>query len=414
MPASRSVALGFWIGSGTRDEPPDKGGISHFIEHLMFKGTARRSARDIAETFDSIGGDLNAFSAKEYVCYYARVIDQHVPLAMDVLTDMIEHSLFRPRDIGAERKVVLEEINMHEDAPADLVFDHFDRQLLSGGPLSRRVLGTTTSIRNITRRDILAFVRDNYNSHNIVVAGAGNLRHNDLVKLVRGRFENTEGKTSRTPAAELPATGSVAVYQRATQQAHICYGVEGLPVNHPDRFALAVMDIILGGGMSSRLFQHIREKRGLVYSVYTFNTQYSETGEMGVYAGTTPSRARQVIDLIVSEIDQMTAGGADKSEVDRAKEHLKGNMLLSLEDTTTRMTRLSRAEMYGSELLSMDDLAERIEAVTPDDVWRVAKDILKRPRVLTVIGPFAAGEFKSLGTVKVYKEKKTAVREGAR
>ncbi len=400
IPVARSVSLGFWIGSGTRDEPADKSGIGHFLEHLVFKGTPKRSARDIAETFDAIGGELNAFSAKEYTCFYAKVLDEHLPLAIDVIADMIENSSFVPKEISAERNVVVEEIQMHEDSPSDLVFDLLDQELFNEHPLSRRILGSFSSIKRIRRNDILSFFDKNYAAANIVVAGAGNLLHDDLVKLVKDCFKANRGERNLKQKVSRNPVSHMTVFKRSTQQSHICYAMEGLAVDHPDRFALALIDTILGGGMSSRLFQDVRERRGLVYSIYSFHSQFLETGVMGVYAGTTPAQTEKVLDLISKEIYDIADKGALEKEITRAKDHIKGSMLLGFEDNTTRMTRLGKAATYETELLSIDQLVERVEAVSGDEIKRVAADVLNRPKVLTIISPESKVSIKGFDDIR--------------
>lgn len=387
IPDARSVSLGFWIGSGTRDEPDDKNGIGHFLEHLIFKGTPRRSAKDIAETFDAIGGELNAFSAKEYTCVYAKVLDEHLPLAVDVISDMIDHSDFKPRDITAERKVVLEEIQMHEDSPSDLVFDYLDQELFLKHPLSRRILGSFSSIRSIRRNDILSFYADHYSASNIVVAAAGNLRHDNLSNLVKRHFKGRSGPRITKTGSSRDTKTRVKIVEKPIQQSHICYGMEGLAIDHPDRFALAVIDTILGGGMSSRLFQDVRERRGLVYSIYSFHSQFQDTGVMGVYAGTTPAQTKKVVDLISKEIYDIADKGASDTEIQRAKEHIKGSMILGFEDNTTRMTRLGKAATYQTEILSIDELVEKVNNVSANEVKRVAREIFLRPKILTIVSP---------------------------
>ncbi len=396
MPDARSVSLGFWIGSGTRDEPDDKNGIGHFLEHLIFKGTPKRTARDIAETFDAIGGELNAFSAKEYTCVYAKVLDEHLPLAVDVIADMIENSNFNPKDIAAEKKVVLEEIQMHEDSPSDLVFDYMDQELFSAHPLSRRILGDYSSIKGIKRKDIISFYSSHYAASNIVAAAAGNVRHEDLVRLVKKHFKKRRSERRAKEEAPRHPVSHVKIIEKPIQQSHICYGMEGLPVDHKDRFAVAVIDTILGGGMSSRLFQDVREKRGLVYSIYSFHSQFSETGVMGVYAATTPAQSKKVVDLISKEIYDIADKGATARDINRAKEHIKGSMILGFEDNTTRMTRLGKARTYNAEILSIDELVERVNHVSPADVKRVAAEVLTRPKILTIVSPdqeVTAGDF---------------------
>lgn len=394
IPTVRSVSLGFWINIGTRDEPEEKTGITHFAEHLLFKGTPKRTAKDIAETFDSIGGELNAFSAKEYTCFFAKVLDQHLSLAIEVLSDILQNPLFKPADIAAERRVVLEEINMHEDNPADLVHDYFDSELWQNHPLGRRVLGHTKTIKAIRREDILKHFNQSYLPSNMVVAAAGNVSHNKLVNLIHGELVREGEKKISRPEVKPEINSRVSVYPRKTQQAHICYGTEGLPVNHDDRFALAVLDAILGGGMSSRLFQNIREKRGLVYSIFSYHAQFTETGVMAVYAGTHPNKAPEVVRLIKEEIKGLNQDGITKAELERAREHLKGNLVLSLEDTTTRMSRLGKAILSKTEILSVDDLIKRVDAVDMKDIRRLSNMLFKPDKmVLAVIGPFQQDAF---------------------
>lgn len=394
--AFRSISLGFWVGIGSRDETPEQAGITHFVEHLLFKGTKKRTAKDIAETFDAIGGELNALSSKEYTFFYAKVLDQYLPLAVDVLTDILMNPIFKKTDIAAERRVVLEEINMHEDSPADLIHDYFDSELWHGHPLGKRVLGSAKTIRAITRDDIASYFRQSYVPPNIVVAAAGNVRHNMLIDLMERSLGKIEGRKIPRARAKPEVKSHTTVFRRKTQQAHICYGTEGLPLKHKDRFVLAILDTILGGGMSSRLFQNIREKRGLVYSIYSFNSQFTETGAMAIYAGTQPSKAKEVIKLIETEIEEIVQNGVTEIELVRAREHLKGSLVLSLEDTSTRMSRLGRAEITRSEILSVDDLIKRIDAVTLEDISRLTKRIFKPDKmVLTVIGPFKKEAFET-------------------
>lgn len=393
IPTVRSVSLGFWVDIGTRDEPKETTGITHFVEHLLFKGTPKRTAKEIAETFDSIGGELNAFSAKEYTCFYAKVLDEHLPLAIEVLSDILQNPLLKKADITQERRVVLEEINMHEDDPADLVHDYFDTELWQNHPLGRRVLGQAKTIKAIKREDILNHFNQSYLPSNMVVAAAGNVSHNKLVNLVRGKLVR-EGKKISRQEIKPEIRPHVSVYPRKTQQAHICYGTEGLPVNHDDRFALAVLDAILGGGMSSRLFQNIREKRGLVYSIFSYHAQFTETGVMAVYAGTHPSKAEEVVRLIKKEIEGLNQNGITKAELERAREHLKGNLVLSLEDTTTRMSRLGKAILSKTEILSVDDLIKKIDAVGMADIRHLSNKLFRPDKmVLTVIGPFKKDAF---------------------
>jgi len=394
MPHVRSVTIGCWVGVGARDEPQELSGISHFIEHLLFKGTAARTARQIAEIFDSMGGELNAFSAKEYTCYYAKVLDSDLDRAVELISDMLFNPLLDPKDIDAERKVILEEISMHEDTPDDIVHDLFASCLWESHPLGQSVLGHLNVIKALGRAEIESFYRKHYLPANIVVAAAGNLEHERLVGLVE-RY-GREGGGERTERHRiLPDVRShVAVYNRSTEQAHIVIGTEGLPRNHPDRFAFAVIDNILGGGMSSRLFQKIREEKALAYSVFSYHSMFTETGLLAIYAGTSPSNAGEVVDLIRDEIGGMLEKGISESELERAKGHIKGNLVLGLEDSSGRMTRLGKSELCQGETLGLDELIERVEAVTLKKVEELMEKLFRPGKfVLTCLGPFENRSF---------------------
>jgi predicted Zn-dependent peptidase len=326
MPGVRSASLGIWVLAGSRDEAPRISGSSHFLEHLLFKGTSRRSAQDIAQAFDAVGGDVNAFTAKEYTCYYARVLDRDLELAVDHLADMLQHSLIRSVDLDAERQVILEEINMHEDSPEDLVHDVFTEALWPDHPLGRPVLGTAATIAAATRGSVHRFYKRHYVPGNFVVAAAGNVRHEELLTLLADRMET--GRALENGAASAwnlrsaghppRASGARLVRRRKTEQAHICIGTDGLARTDPDRFAFLVVNTALGGGMSSRLFQEVRERRGLAYSVYSYHSQYTEAGIFTAYAGTTPARAEQVIGLLRRELEDVAAGGLTEEEFERA------------------------------------------------------------------------------------------------
>ncbi len=390
----RSVTSGFWVGVGSRDEPQEISGISHFIEHLMFKGTARRTARRIAEEFDAIGGELNAFSAKEYTCYYAKVLDEKVENAFEIICDMLLGSLMRPEDVEAERKVILEEIAMHEDSPDDIIHDLFVSALWESHPLGQSVLGQQNVIRTLKSEDISDFFRRYYHPRNIVVAAAGNVEHERVVEMVN-RFMDGDGSGECHSRHGLvpdfrPHT---VVYDRPTEQAHIVLGTQGLPRQHPARFALAVLDNILGGGMSSRLFQKIREERSMAYSIFSYHSMYVETGLVAVYAGTNPENTSSVLELIKEEIDQILEQGITHEELERAKGHIKGNLVLGLEDSGSRMTHLGKAETCQGELLNLDQLLKRIDAVSVEDVHKLARDLFgHRKLVVTAIGPFGGQE----------------------
>jgi len=395
MPEVRSVAIGYWVGVGSRDEPAPLQGSSHFLEHLLFKGTSTRTARDIAETFDAVGGEANAFSEKEYTCYYGRVLDKDLPMAAEVLSDMIRDSLIAPGDIEAERNVILEELAMHEDTPEDLIHDVFAETVFGSHPLGREVMGTTETVENIDESALKAFHRDNYRSRNMVIAAAGNVDHDDVVRLVGDGFPPGSEVLTRQTLDPVPR-GNLRVLNRSTEGAHVVLGGLGYPSRHPLRFAWGVLDTILGGGMSSRLFQEIREARGLAYSVFSYRNLFTETGAYGIYAGTAPGNARQVVNLIVQEMDLMLESGVTQVELDRAKGHMKGAVVLALEDPASRMTRLGKSEIVGGEILTIDEIIDRVDAVTLDEVMTVAKELLPpEARVLTAIGPFDENEFEN-------------------
>ena len=399
MPWVRSVTLGIWVTAGSRDEHPRIAGASHFLEHLLFKGTKSRTAREIAEMFDVVGGDLNAFTAKEHTAFYARVLDGDLPMAVESLCDMLQHSLVRAADLDAERTVILEEINMHEDAPDELVHDKFMQNLWPGSPLGRPVLGTTQTISEMSREQVRRFWRRHYVAGNFVVAAAGNLDHDQLEEMVSALMETDdtdEGERRGTTIVEgrVPAPAAGAhVHRRTTEQAHITVGTAGLSRTDPRRFAFGLVNDAIGGGMSSRLFQEIREKRGLVYSVYSYHSMFAQTGSYVVYAGTAPSRALEVTALITKELEDVAEKGITEEELERAKSHLKGSMVLGQEETSSRMNRLGKSEIAHGEVISLDEVLERIDAVTAEDAREVAADVLTRPRSITVVGPFDDGAF---------------------
>jgi predicted Zn-dependent peptidase len=398
MPGMRSVTLGIWVSAGSRDEAPHLAGASHFLEHLLFKGTRKRTARDIAETFDAVGGDLNAYTAKEHTTFYSRVLDKDLPMAVDYLCDQLQDSLIRSADVDAERQVILEEIHMHEDTPDELVHELFAQTLWTDHPLGRPVLGTVETISSATRDQIRRFWKRHYVPANFIVVAAGNLRHEKVARLVESHLDT--GKRMRGGGAGVRAggrspapSGRAEVRRRDTEQAHISMGTSGLARSDPRRFAFGLVNSAIGGGMSSRLFQEIREKRGLVYSVFSYHTMYAETGLFCVYAGTTPSRANEVLSIVTAELEDVAEKGLTSDELDRAKSHMKGSLALSQEDTGGRMTRLGKSEIGHGEILSIDEIIERIDAVTPEDAREVAGTVLSRPRAVTVIGPFREGEF---------------------
>jgi predicted Zn-dependent peptidase len=398
MPWVRSVTLGVWVTAGSRDEPPQIAGASHFLEHLLFKGTKTRTARDIAETFDAVGGDLNAFTAKEHTAFYARVLDRDLPMAVEHLCDMLQHSAIRASDLDAERTVILEEINMHEDAPDELVHDLFMERLWPGDPLGRPVLGTVETVEAMSREQVRRFWKRHYVPGNFVVSAAGNLDHDQLEELVTSFMDTDtpgpgQGTVVRSHGQPPPPVAGAHVRRRDTEQSHICLGTAGLSRSDPRRFAYGVVNDAIGGGMSSRLFQEIREKRGLVYSVFSYHSMFAHTGAFVVYAGTAPSRAQEVTELIVRELEQVAEKGLTDDVLDRAKSHMRGSLVLSVEDTSARMNRLGKSEIAHGEVITLDEVLDRIDAVTAEEAREVAEEVLTRPRSLTVIGPFDDGAF---------------------
>ncbi len=403
MPDVRSVALGIWVEAGSRDEPPAISGSSHFLEHLLFKGTERRSARDIAEAFDAVGGDLNAFTSKESTCFHARVLDVDLEMAVDHLVDMLQSSLLVPEDMESERRVILEEINMHEDSPEDVVHDLFTETLWPSHPLGRPVLGTKATIRAATRTAVNRFYRRHYVPGNFVVTAAGNLRHEKLVGMITSRMDAGRPLSDRARRTKPPRSGrrrprpsgKTLVRRRKTEQAHICLGTNGMNRTDEDRFAFSIVNAALGGGMSSRLFQEVREERGLAYSVYSYNSQYEDAGLFTCYAGTTPKQAAEVVRLLRSVVADVASGGLTKAEFQRAKGHVRGSLVLSLEDPGGRMSRLGKSELAHGEILTVAEMLRRVSRVSFDDAQRVAELVLSRPMTLTVLGPFGPGAFQS-------------------
>ncbi|HEX2239782.1 MAG TPA: pitrilysin family protein [Actinomycetota bacterium] len=394
MSEVRSVSVGFWFDVGSRDEPDALAGTSHFLEHLLFKGTETRSAKDIADAFDAVGGDINAFTSKEYTCYYARVLDEDLPMALETLADMIRNSRIDAGEFESERKVILEEIAMHEDAPDELVHDLFYRAMWDGHPLGRPVLGFNETISNVSRDQVAGYWRERYAPNNLVLAAAGRVDHDDLVARVGSLLPEATGRRTLREGDAPPPRKGVNVHKRPTEQAHIVLGTKGLPRAHEDRHALAVLDAVLGGGMSSRLFQEVREKRGLAYSVYSYRSLFADAGTFAVYAGTTPQNADTVIELVREEIENVLTDGLSETELARAKGHLRGALVLSSEDPGSRMNRLGRQQVTNGEILSIEELMARFDRLTRDDISRVAESVLgDREFQVTVVGPFEEDAF---------------------
>ncbi|MFE1578465.1 M16 family metallopeptidase [Streptomyces fradiae] len=395
LPSVRSATFGIWAHVGSRDETPTLNGATHYLEHLLFKGTRERSALDISAAIDAVGGEMNAFTAKEYTCYYARVLDTDLPLAIDVVCDMLTGSLVLAEDVDAERGVILEEIAMTEDDPGDVVHDLFAQTMFGDTPLGRPVLGTVDTINALTRDQIARFYRKHYDPTHLVVAAAGNVDHATVVRLVRRAFEKA-GALTRTDAVPLAprdgrrairTAGRVEVAARRTEQAHVVLGMPGLARTDERRWALGVLNTALGGGMSSRLFQEVREKRGLAYSVYSYTSGFADCGLFGVYAGCRPSQVHDVLGICRDELDRVAAEGLTDDEIARAIGQLSGSTVLGLEDTGALMNRIGKSELCWGDQMSVDDMLARIAAVTPDDVRAVASELLGQRPSLAVIGP---------------------------
>ncbi|MFE9256006.1 M16 family metallopeptidase [Streptomyces sp. NPDC006879] len=395
LPSVRSATFGIWAHVGSRDETPALNGATHYLEHLLFKGTRKRSALDISSAIDAVGGEMNAFTAKEYTCYYARVLDTDLPLAIDVVCDMLTGSLILESDVDAERGVILEEIAMTEDDPGDCVHDLFAHTMLGDTPLGRPVLGTVDTINALGRDQIARFYKKHYDPTRLVVAAAGNVDHAKVVRQVRAAFDKagalgrpeTEPRGPRTGAKSIRTAGRVELLDRRTEQAHVVLGMPGLARTDDRRWALAVLNTALGGGMSSRLFQEVREKRGLAYSVYSYTSGFADCGLFGVYAGCRPSQVHDVLRICRDELDQVASEGLTDEEISRAIGQLSGSTVLGLEDTGALMNRIGKSELCWGTQMSVDDMLAKISAVTPDDVRAVAREVLARRPSLSVIGP---------------------------
>ena len=386
VPNVRSVSFGFWIGTGSRDETNARAGVSHFIEHLLFKGTSTHSAQEIAEIFDGLGGELNAATSRETTLVYARVPDDRLEPALDVMAGMVYDPAFA--EIDSEREVVLEEIAMVDDNPQDLIHDLVAEAVFGGHPIGRPVIGRAEVISSVSKKALTAYHRAAYAADNIVVAAAGNVTHDRVVELLSARLPATEPHVrARKPFGRVPPPG-YRFQRKATEQYHVCLGAPGISRRDERRFAASLLDSILGGSASSRLFQEIREKRGMAYSVYSFASQYSDSGQVGLYVGTREENLVECFEIVARELADVAAGNVRPGELERAQENLKGRMLLSLESTSNRMSRLGKSLISDTELLSLDELVAKVDAVTADDVAAVAADLLRLDRLSAAgIGP---------------------------
>jgi predicted Zn-dependent peptidase len=387
LPSVRSAAIGLWMGAGSRDEDDAHAGVSHFLEHLLFKGTKSYSALEIAEVFDALGGELNASTARDYTVVYARVLDEHIETALDVMTDMV----FTPTlaDMDAEREVVLEEIAMIEDTPQELVHDLFAEAVFGDHPLGRPVLGSSEVISSVSRRSVAAYHRSRYRPESTVVAAAGSVDHDGLVDLVtRMSAKRVNGGSRRSavrPPFVAPPPPSLRFQRKDTEQYHVCVGGPGIARSDRRRFTASILDGVLGGSASSRLFQEIREKRGLAYAVYTFASQYADTGQIGVYVGTREENIAACMEIVAEELAEIASGAVREDEVERAKDNLKGRIVLSMELTSNRMSRLGKSMVTDSELLTLDQIVAEIEAVDLEAVAALA-GVLLAPERLSVAG----------------------------
>jgi predicted Zn-dependent peptidase len=385
----RSVSVGIWVRNGSRREVPAENGLAHFLEHMVFKGTERRSAESIAREMDSVGGMLDAFTSKEQICFNAKVLDEHLPIAFDVLADLMQRPKFDSEDLKKERQVVLEEIKMDLDNPEYLLHDIFTRGFWPDHSLGRPILGTPETVRGFDRQAIYRRFQTWFSPDHILVTAAGNITHEQVLKLVEQEF-GTLKPTSTKEEDPVPSTGAPINLERKRdlEQVHLCIGVPSLPIAHERRFGIAVLNNLLGGGMSSRLFQNIREKQGLAYAVFSELTPYSDAGMFSVYAGTAKETVGKVLDMTIAEFRAMKESPVSAEELLRAKNHLKGSLMLSLESTSSRMSNLARQELYFHRFSSLDEILASIEAVTREEVQALARQFFQPERIaVTVLGP---------------------------
>ncbi|MDN5346699.1 MAG: hypothetical protein PWP65_263 [Clostridia bacterium] len=388
MPYVHSVALGIWVRTGSRDETEKNHGISHFIEHLLFKGTAKRTAKQIAEEIEAVGGVLNAFTTKEYTCFYARVLAEHLDLAIDILSDMLFNSLFTEEDIEREKNVILEEIRMYEDSPDELVHDLFAQTIWPGHPLGRAILGTYTSVAGLQREDILNYYQKQYNASNLVLAVAGKIEENEVLDKLATAFgqRRLPGEVSiHVPPVERAAVNNAV---KDTEQVQICLGTPGLSQEDSQAYTMQVLNSILGGGVSSRLFQDIREEKGLAYAIYSYHTSYSDTGLFTIYAGTSPANCREVISSILNQIRLLKTNGITERELQRTKDQIRGNLLLGMENVSQRMSRLGKTELCFNRVITAEEVIENIKRVKVEDVKLLAEQLYKGENfALATLGP---------------------------
>lgn len=385
IPTCRSVSFGIWVKTGSRYETSEQGGISHFIEHMLFKGTERFSARDIAEEFDAIGGNVNAFTSKEYTCYYAKVLDEHLPIAVDVLSDMFFRSKFDEEEMAREKNVILEEISMYEDTPDDMVHDLIAQAAYGTHPLALPILGTEEKLLAMGPQQLRSYMGQRYTLDNTVIAVAGNI-DDSIVELLEKHFGSFEG-SGGAASLEIPDfVSELKFHRKKTEQNHLCLSFPGLPIGHRNQYAMVLLNNALGGGMSSRLFQEIREKRGLAYSVYSYHSSHADSGLFTVYAGTAPKQTKDVLELTTEVLHEISTKGMSENELRKGKEQLKGSLILSLESTGSRMNRLGKNELMTGRHYTLDEMIQQIEAVTMERVDEVIHDMFSKPYALAMVG----------------------------
>jgi predicted Zn-dependent peptidase len=384
----RSVSIGIWIKTGSRDEDLQWNGISHFIEHMVFKGTKNRSAEDIARQVDSIGGNMDAFTAKECVCFNVKVLDEHMPIAMDVLSDLVLNPVFDVQDIGRERGVILEEIKMDEDNPDYLVHEIFTQNFWKDHPLGKPILGTKDTVKKFEREPVLDFYKQRFAPGNLIICAAGHLQHEQFVDLVRKHFGDMKPMSNGFYSSQPKVVSRIILRnKKALEQVQICVGVPSHPIAHEKRHASYILNTLLGGGMSSRLFQNIRERQGLAYAIYSDLSPYRDTGCLSVYAGTSRESAAKVVRSVVSEFRKLKSDAVSGEELRRAKDQLKGSLMLSLESSTARMSNLARQEMYFDRFYTLDELIEKIESVTAEELQGLANEFFQTDSIaVTVLG----------------------------
>lgn len=388
IPYVRSISVGVWANVGSRDEEKSQNGISHFLEHMVFKGTKNRNVREIAQSLESLGGYLNAFTTKEHTCFYARVLDEHLPKAMDVLTDLIQNATFKEEELEKEKRVVIEELRNAEDNPEDIIHDYFEKELFPSHSVGFPIIGTEENLRRFKRENLRAHIKTHYLPTRIVVAAAGNVNHRQLVSLVDRYLKRLQVTSSPMRRAKVPVrmvNHSFKEYARQINQAHICLGTVAYGIKHKDRYPLLLMNALLGEGMSSRLYQTMREKYGLAYSVFSFVNTLSDTGVFGAYIGTDKTKVNDSIELMHEQFSKLKTRPVSRAELARTKSQIKGMMMLSLENMSGRMMRVGSGELYFDSYNSLDSILAKVQAVTPEAIRRVANDLFEKDRFTTVV-----------------------------